>query len=1143
MVMKRNMMRKNLTQTIRRSLGRYLAIVAIIALGCAIFVGLKITKTDMVLTGQDYMDKQNMFDLKLLNTYGWTQTQVEDIAKLPGIADAEGCVYLDAYANFAGGEDSVFRFYRMPQSVNKPYLLSGRLPAHPDECLVDGSYFGEDAIGGTVRVSQGNEKDTLAAFAQTEYTIVGRVSSPLYMDMTRGNTTIGSGTLATYIFVPEEALDVDYFAEIYVTLQGDFTVYSDVFTKKMDEAAEAMKTDLLPLAQNRLDSLKADAYEQLKEGEAEYADGLKQYQEGKQEAEQKLADALQELLDNQAKLDEGLLELEDAEKQLTDAQTQLDEGKAKLEASRLELENAKSEAYIKIAEAYTELMENYKLVSQNLPQVEDGLAQIQDGIAQIDDGLAQIQQNRPLLELMVSLAKSQVDATKAALDLAEQGRDETLKQTLRQRLEEQSGQLAEYQTQLDTLDKTKEELEATRADLMNQQQELQQTHKTLKESLAAMEMGFKELETNKQVADNQFSAAEAQINAGSLELEAGQTELDGKKAEFEAGKQELLDGQAKLEQGWAEYESGKADAEEEFAKAEAELADARKALDDARKEIDTMAQPEVYALTRNTNAGYLGLDSNSDIVSGVAQVLPVFFLLIAALVCITTLTRMVEEERTQIGTLKALGHSNRAIMGKYLWYSVSAAIIGCVLGVAVGCTFFPVLLWNAYGIIFNIRPDIVLSMDWALSLGITAAYLGSSTLVTWYCCRRILREVPAQLIRPKSPEAGRKIILEYLPLWQKLSFLNKVMLRNVVRYKQRLLMMVIGIGGCTALLLTGFGLSDTIVGLADTQFEKVTHFDIQVVFSEGKGQEAQTAFEEKLREDGIADSAGFFYQTSAELEFDSKARELYLIAADRGINGYMTFQADGRELPLPGKDQALLSVGIAQIMGVSVGDTITVRSSDMRSMTVTVSGIYENHVYNYVVVAPETVQSQWAVEPEPQMAYLQVKNGTDVHDANGKLTAMEEILSTQVCEDTADMFNSMMEALSLVIAVIVFCAGLLGAIVLYNLTNININERIREIATIKVLGFNAAETSAYVFKENILLTVLGVIFGLPLGVWFLDFVMEHIKIDMVWFKTNLTLPSYLWSVALTLLCAAVVDFVFHNKLQRINMAEALKSVE
>ncbi len=1143
MVMKRNMMRKNLSRSIQKSLGRYIAIVAIIALGCAIFVGLKITKTDMVATGQAYTDEQNMFDLRLLSSYGWGDAQLEQIRQLPGVADAEGGISVDAFASVDGGDDAVFRFYALPERINQVYLLSGRLPESADECVVDGAYFGENIIGKELTLTSSNSEDTLESFATHVVTVVGRISTPLYMDMNRGSTTIGSGALATYVYLPRDAFTLDYYTEIYVTIPGQWTIYTDAYTDKMDAVAEDFEPLLDPLALDRYQQVLTDAEQEYADGYAEYLDGLQQLEEGKLEAEQELADALQLLEDAQVELDEGWATLEDGQVQIDEAQILLDEGFAELEQGRIDLEIAKSDAYSQIADAYTELTENYVLVSGSLPQVQDGIEQIDEGIAQIDDGLDQIESNKPLLEAMLMLCETQVETTESALAAAELGSDETLKEMLQERLAEQTAELEEYQAQMETLEQTQLELETTRADLVAQRAELAATQKTLEASLTSIELGFVQLETSQLVAENEFLAAEAQLNAGLLELEAGQAELDAQKAELEQGRLELEAAEAELAQGWLDYEEGKAEAEAEIADAEAELEDAAIQLADARQTIDEMEEPDIFVLNRNTNAGYMALDSNSDIVSGVAKVLPVFFLLIAALVCITTMTRMVEEERTQIGTLKALGHSNAAIMGKYIWYSVSAAILGCVLGVTVGSTFFPILLWNAYGIIFNIRPDVVLTVDWELSLGITVAYLACSTVVTWYCCRRTLREVPAELIRPKSPEAGKKILLEYLPFWKRLSFLNKVMLRNVVRYKQRFAMMIIGIGGCTALLLTGFGLRDTIVGLADAQFENVSSYDIEVYFDEGLEESAQTEFVSGLKEEGVSGTAGFFYQTSAELHFDGQSRDLYLIACDKDIQDYLTFREGDQEFSIPGKNEILLSVGAAEILGVTAGDQVELRNSDLESMTVTVAGVYENHVYNYVVMSTETLTSNWEADGLPQMAYVMLRDGVDVHRANMAVCELPGVINTTIAEDTANSFNNMMDALELVIAVIVFCAGLLGAVVLYNLTNININERIREIATIKVLGFNAGETSAYVFKENILLTVLGVLFGLPLGVWFLSFVMEHIKIDMVWFKITLNLPSYIFSVILTLLCAAVVDFVFHYKLQKINMAEALKSVE
>jgi len=1138
------MMRKNLSRSILKSLGRYIAIVAIIALGCAIFVGLRVTKSDMVLTGQQYTDAQNMYDLELLGSYGWTQQQVNIIAEIDGIVDAEGSFYLDVYANAGNGKDIVYRLHALPKSINQVYLLDGRMPTSSDECLVDGAYFHEDMIGATITIPRdSNDGETMDSLKEDTFTVVGRVSSPLYMDMTRSSTNLGSGVIDTYVYLPQDAFDVDYYTSVYVTIPGQWAVYSDAYSDELERWVEDMEELVRPAAQDRLEELQALAQEEYDRGYAEYQDGLAEFEKGKAEVVEKLLAALDELTKNQKEFDENWTLLEEGQLALEEGQKELDAGKAELDAGALELENAKAEAYKQFAQAYTELLENQKLVAENLTLVQDGLAQLRDGLAQIEDGLSQIEENLPLLQMMVELKRTQIALTEDALAVAQRMGDQDLIEILEERLETQRTELEEYENQLTEVLATQTELKSTLESLLAQEKELVETERMLLSSQKAIEAGYLELEANQQIAANEFAAAEAEIKAGYAQINSAQALLDEKKAELEAGWKEILEAKPLLEQGWADYYEGKAQAEAEIKSAERELADARNQLADAKKAIGEMELPTIFILDRNTNAGYLALDSNSDIVSGVSRVLPVFFLLIAALVCITTMTRMVEEERTQIGTLKALGHSNSAIMGKYIWYSASASIIGCSMGILVGCTFFPVLLWNAYGIILNIRPDVALTVDWVLCIGTSLLYIAVSTLVTWYCCRRTLREVPAQLIRPKAPEAGKKILLEYLPIWKKVSFLNKVMLRNVFRYKQRFLMMLIGIGGCTALLMTGFGMRDTIVDLANIQFENVNHFDLQVYFSEGQGEEDQLHFEEMLKEDKIASRAGFFYQSRVEVEFQNHPRDVYMICAESDIQNYLSMKWDDENLGMPAPGETFLSVGVCEILGLKLGDTVTIRNSDMETLSLRVTGIFENHVYNYAVVTPETLEEQWGYVPQFQMAFLQVNDAMDVHDASGIVSGFADVMNIQVCEDSVNMVGNMMDALNLVLWVIILSAGVLGAIVLYNLTNININERIREIATIKVLGFNAAETSAYVFKENILLTCIGIVFGLPLGKWFLDFVMENIKIDMVWFKTRLTFPSYIYAVILSLLCALLVDLIFHKKLQNINMAEALKSVE
>ena len=505
------------------------------------------------------------------------------------------------------------------------------------------------------------------------------------------------------------------------------------------------------------------------------------------------------------------------------------------------------------------------------------------------------------------------------------------------------------------------------------------------------------------------------------------------------------------------------------------------------------------------------------------------------------MTRMIDEERTQIGTLKALGYTNGEIMAKYLIYSGSGAVLGCGLGLLLGCTLFPMIIWQAYQIMLYIQPNLVLGVNWWLAAAIIVIYTALMLFVTWYSCHKTLEEEPAELIRPKSPDAGKKIFLEYLPIWHKISFLNKVTLRNIFRYRQRMAMMLLGIGGCTALLLTGFGLQDSLVNIVDYQFQEVTQYDMAVYFREAPSRKEQKEFEELLQDK--AEKSLLYYQSSVEVDFDNRVKELYMISAGEELIGFINLHKGDTPLSMPKENEVVLSVGVAENMGIQVGDSIIMRNADLQELSVTVSAIYDNHVYNYAIVLPQTLEQQWGECPDAQMAFVCTAPEQDPYQLSAAIMELDTVMNVSVSNDLAEMVGGMMGALDLVILVIVVCAGLLAAIVLYNLTNININERIREIATIKVLGFNASETAAYVFKENMILTVAGSLLGLVLGKLLLAFVMTQIKIDMVWFKSLIETSSYVWSIVLTLVSSLLVDFLFYFKLDKINMAEALKSVE
>ena len=1087
--MSRNAMRKNLRQSIVKSFGRYLAITLIIALGAGLFVGLLMTKTDMVATGQIFMDQQDMFDLRMISNYGWTDKYVREFSRLEGVADAEGIYYIDLIANREGSDqESVYRFYTIPDSVNRVALRGGRMPQRDDECLADGFRNDDSVLGTKITVSDSNDPDSMEKVVQKTFTIVGYVSSPLYMDMNRGTTSVGSGSLEDYFYVPKAALESDIYSEIHLRLDGSHRIYTDEYNDFLDAESDRLKPQAEQLCTERFLDVKEEAEEEYNDGYQEYLDGVKEYEDAKADAEKELADAEQELKDGEEELEKNRKKLIDGEKEIKDGREQIEEARGQIESARKKLDTQ-----------YAALKPQYDLVMQN---IDGARAAVNSLKAAIDGCQSTIAQNEKKIE--------------------------QLRQSLPSEGEDPSGELSEEE-----INRQITELEAANEQCRSQLQPYQAQYQQASAELEQMNQAIAGM---KAIQDGY-----AAVDQGELKMWENETKLNNAEKKIAVGWGEWAKGRDELEEGWEDYEQAKQDAEKELADAEQELKDAEEELLDARDEIDSMDTPDLTILDRNSNVGYNNLDSSSDIVAGVSRVFPVFFILIAALVCITTMTRMIDEERTQIGTLKALGYTDREIMNKYLIYSGSGAVLGCALGIAAGSTIFPQILWKAYCIMLSIQPNVVLTVNWPLSLAVLVTYTAIMLFVTWWCCHKTLAENPAELIRPKAPEAGKQIFLEKLPFWKRISFLNKVTIRNIFRYKQRLAMMLIGIGGCTALLLTGFGLRDSISNVAAYQFENVTKYDMSVYFREEPSERQQDKFIKAVEHD--ASNRMFYHQSSVEVDFDNRVKEVYLLSGGDEMTEFIDFHKGETPLSLPGKNQVLLSSGVAENLGIRQGDEVILRNSDLEELRLTVSAIYDNHVYNYAIVSPETITGQWGREPEYQMAFICMKDGADVHALSAAISDLSFVMNVAVSEDLAATVGRMMEALDLVVWVIVFCAGLLAVTVLYNLTNININERIREIATIKVLGFNAAETASYVFKENLALTVVGALLGLVFGKLLLIFVMSQIKIDMVWF-TVLTEPvSYLWSIGLTLLSALVVNFVFYFRLDKINMAEALKSVE
>lgn len=703
--------------------------------------------------------------------------------------------------------------------------------------------------------------------------------------------------------------------------------------------------------------------------------------------------------------------------------------------------------------------------------------------------------------------------------------------------------VAEYEKQKKNAEN---ELDSAWKKIKSAQSEISSNEKKLSEAEKLIEEGQSELDERQAALDAAIAAGiydEEQAAYAQGQIDAAQAQLDGQKEELAAGKKKLTAAKSELSSAKKKYYSAKDEAENELEKAKAELDDAAEKIADAKADVAEIERPEVYLLDRNTNVGYVCYESDSQIVEGISTVFPVFFFLVAALVCSTTMTRMVDEQRTQIGVMKALGYGKAAIMKKYVVYSGSAAVIGCLIGFFVGTYAIPKVIWMTYDIMYGfgdinyVFSPVLLGVSFAVSV---LCSVGATCL----SCRSEFANVPAQLMRPKPPKSGTRILLDRITfIWSRLKFLHKVSLRNVVRYKKRIFMMLLGISGCTALIVTGFGIRDSISDVAADQYGEITVYDYSVSFDEPVDADFERDFVSLLGDE--IDGCLFLHESTVDtLSESGEIKSTHFVAVPSGsVDGFIDLHSGSEPVAYPSLNEAVINRKLADDFGVDIGGRITVRDSDMKEMTLTVSGIFDNYVYNYIYVSEETCSEQWGYSPEICSAYINVSDGTDVHSSAAAVADTDNVSSVSVNSDIEERVSNMLSSLDYIVLMVIVCAGALAFIVLYNLTNINITERVREIATLRVLGFYRGETAQYVFRENIILTVLCLPVGLLLGKLLHAFVMSQIKIDMMYFDVKVSALSYIIAAVMTLLFTVCVNLLMSIKLGRISMAESLKSVE
>ena len=1205
----KNAMQKDFWREIGHTRSRFFSIMILVALSVAFLSGLKATAPDMKHTGDDYLDSLHLADIQVLSTLGLTDEDIAALRAQDKIEDAEGEYVIDAFAS-SDSLDAVVKVLSLTdRGISDVLLREGRMPERADECVVEENMLSlmSISIGDTITLTPGD--DLSDALAQDTYTVVGTVRSPVYLAVERGTSTLGSGTVKAYLYLPREAFTLDYYTAAYVRVSGaaEMTAFYDDYDDYIDDVIDSLEDFSERRASLRHDELVDEATEKLD-------DAQKELDDAKAEADKELGDAQKELNDARRKLDDGWKEYDDGKQELADSRVKLDDAKAELEDGEQEYADGVKK-YDQAVRDYEKGQKDYangvKDYEKGAQQLADGADELEAGKEKLDEGQKQLDalgntvagalQNDPnyagvtggtIIDELGRGDENTAAATDAALDKMRAQLEGGIAQAQQGLAKIDAGieQCDEVLAALEQLPDSEEvaaqraEIAAQRSALVQQRGEVSAQLSELQSQLAALStVSSGSIAANKQQLDQgraDYESGKQQLSAGYRDLRDGKKELDKAKKELDEApqkladaKQELADARKELDDGWKEYYDGEekyADGEKELAdayreltdgekdyreglreyedgKAEADekIADAEEKIADARRKVADIESCEWYLFSRSYNPGYTGYGQDAERMANLASVFPVIFFLVAALVCLTTMTRMVEEQRVQIGSLKAMGYSGLAISRKYLLYGLLPSLTGGVFGLVIGYILFPKMIFTAYQIMYQM-PNIELRAYGGISAYSLLAAVACTTLATLWACLATLRETPASLMRPRTPKAGKRVFLEYIkPLWRKMSFTHKVTARNLFRYQKRFWMTVIGIGGCTALIIAGFGMRSSLLFTMSRQYDDLFHYSAQVTLSSNVLPEERQAVEDFLAGDSRVVNDVPCTASSATVITSSYSTTAYVEVMEADEIGKVIDLLDCKTgEPITMEDTGVyIDQKLSELLKVSVGDTFFL-DGDARG-DVTVAGIYEHYTGHFIYMTPSYYEQTLHADSEPN-AYLMNFTSDDTDTCNAifeKLLSMNGVVTTSRMRDTQDTYMHSMERVDFVVVIIILAAAALAMVVLFNLSNINITERQRELATIKLLGFYDKEVSAYVYRENIVLTVFGILMGCFMGHWLHIYLVRSTEIDLMMFGRQTAPSAYVYAAILTMLFSVLVNVLAHFKMKKIDMVESLKSAE
>lgn len=1073
---------KDIFREIKISLGRFLSILCIVAIGVAFFAGIKASAPDMKNSADTYFDKYNVQDIQVYSTIGLTKKDVAAINKIKGVKSVQPSFSMDTLSQIDSTQMVIKVIsYGIDQKMNKIRVVEGRMPERENECLVEASsatnkLYGTFHIGDTIKLQSGTDEALSKSLKHTKYKIVGTCYNPNYLSYEKGSSNIGSGTVNSFIYIQNTNVLKDYYTEVDVCVKGakDLDCYSDEYFDVVDPVLKKIK---------KISNKQIDARIQSYQSELD---------EKKQEATDKF---------------------KDAENQFNDAQNKIDSGLSEIQSNELKLQNSKDQ----INQGWNEYYANLQLLD-NIPTLQNAIAQIEESEKklpellsqkeQVENGLQQINAEGDL-NTKRTLIQNAIDFIDIALKKLENYPDSSDAETIRIKLNEKKELLQGQLSLIDQAIAKKAELEAI----------LPQIQSGIEQIQAGV---AKKAELQSQL--NQLLNAKNELNNAYVSLINGQAQYEDGVSKIEDAKNELNKSIEQLTLSKAEFNIQKHDALRE--------------LSDAQLEIDKM-EGKWIVLDRNSHYSYRDYGACADRMDGIAKVFPVFFFLVAALVCMTTMTRMVDEQRNEMGTLKALGYSKLQIASKYIIYALIASILGSILGCSLGMYLFPTVIFNAWNTLYNI-DQIKFLFQPGLILLASGSVTGITLLATLYSIYSELIEMPSQLMRPKAAKAGKKILLERITfIWKRLSFLQKVTARNIFRYKKRFFMTIIGIAGCSALLVAGFGINDSISDIVNQQYNVIYHYDatVSAKTSEITSQiKSLKGVKDVYEEDHLA--------VTTKIENKDISTTVHIISNDKKFKDFCTLFNGNKEFDLD-DSSVLISQKMATKLNKKTGDTIKIKDANNKVIKAKIKGVFTNYVGHHIY-ASESLYKSWNTNAKTTHIYLiKSKKTTKKFERNlgNKIMNIDGVQSVTFYSSLQKNFKDMIKSISYIVVVLVISAACLAFVVLYNLSNVNISERKREIATIKVLGFTRKEVDAYINRETILLTILGSLIGLGIGIGLHHLIMNLAEMDDIMFGRTINSISYVISFVMTIGFSAIINLFMHKKLNNIQMVESLKAVE